>query len=72
MKKLLLAPLLLVGCQLERFAPDQVGMGVARLSARNAGAVLSLINADATCGFESPGVKGAPRINGPQGGEAAG
>ncbi len=42
---------------LEKCAPGQVGNGVARLTMRNVGAVVELINADTACGFEAPDVK---------------
>lgn len=49
------------GCQLERAAPDTVGEGVARLAARDLALLTSIVNDDATCGFESPLVRGSAR-----------
>ncbi len=42
---------------LEKCAPGRVGSGVARLTVRNVGTILDLINSDDRCGFESAGVK---------------
>ena len=50
------------GCQPS--PSDQVAMGVARLTVRNLGAVATLVNKDATCGFESPTVKRAATLSG--------
>ena len=41
---------------LEKCAPGRVGPGVARLTVRNTGAVIQLVNADTRCGFESDAV----------------
>jgi hypothetical protein len=41
------------GCQCEKLFPDKVAMGVARLSARNIGTAISLVNSDTRCGFAS-------------------
>ena len=53
----------------ERCAPGLVGAGVARLSVRNAGAILELVNADEVCGFESNEVKSAVVLDGAIGAE---
>jgi hypothetical protein len=50
-------------------APDAVGTGVARLTVRNVGAMVSLLAADDSCGFAAPAVAGAPTITGEVGGE---
>ena len=42
------------GCQLEQLFPGRVADGVARMTVRNIGNVVSLITEDATCGFASP------------------
>lgn len=42
---------------IEKCAPALVGNGVARLTVRNVGAVVQLINDDDVCGFEAEGVK---------------
>ena len=47
---------------------DAAAMGVARLLVRNTGAVATLINKDATCGFASPSVLAAAEITGTVGG----
>ena len=44
---------------LEKCAPGQVGPGVARLTARNLGAIIQAVNDDANCGFESQTAKDA-------------
>jgi hypothetical protein len=41
------------GCQCEKLFPDKVAMGVARLSVRNIGTAISLVNQDTRCGFAS-------------------
>lgn len=53
---------------LERCAPGRVGPGVARLTVRNVGAVVQLVNDDTRCGFESPDVKYAFTTEGEVGG----
>lgn len=45
-----------LGCQVESLFPTMVGDGAARLTVKNAGALLSVINADRTCGFAAPSV----------------
>lgn len=50
-------------------APDRVAVGVSQLTIRNVGAMVSLVNADTTCGFESDAVKGAAVIDGAIGSE---
>ncbi len=54
---------------LEKCAPGKVGPGVARLTARNMGAMVQLINDDTRCGFESPDVKNNPTLQGVPGSE---
>lgn len=49
-------------------APEAVGEGVARLTVRNVGAMLTLLNADDSCGFQSPAVLSSPVIDGEAGG----
>lgn len=44
------------GCQVESLFPERVADGAARLTVRNAGVLLSVINADTSCGFESEAV----------------
>jgi hypothetical protein len=56
------ALLALSGCP--NCAPDRVGEGVARLTVRNVGAMLSVVNADATCGFASADVLGNAVLQG--------
>jgi hypothetical protein len=56
------------GCQLERFFPDDVGVGVARLTVRNSALLLSAVTDDAVCGFASEGVKAATVVEGELGG----
>ncbi len=51
-----------------KWFPGKVGTGVARLSVRNIGAVVSLISNDTTCGFASEAVLAAPIVEGPVGG----
>lgn len=48
---------------LEKCAPGQVGNGVARLTMRNVGAVVELVNADEVCGFEAAAVKDAFEVD---------
>ena len=50
------------GC-LERLFPDAVAEGVSRLTVRQAGTILSAINADTNCGFASEGVIAAGKSN---------
>ncbi len=52
------------GCQMERFFPEDVAAGVARLSFRNAAIVTSLISDDARCGFASEAVLGSAKLSG--------
>ncbi|MEW5854775.1 MAG: hypothetical protein AB2A00_38720 [Myxococcota bacterium] len=59
----------LMACPPERLFPDRVGMGVARLSVRNAGNVVAILQADTTCGFASPAVLAGVRTSGELGGE---
>jgi hypothetical protein len=42
---------------LEQCAPGRVGKGVGRLTVRNLGAILQLVNSDTVCGFGSEAVK---------------
>lgn len=50
-------------------APQTVGEGVARLTVRNVGAMVSLVSADTACGFAATAVAGAPVIDGAIGSE---
>jgi hypothetical protein len=52
------------GCQLERFFPEQVGPGVARLTVRNVATLVGLINDDTRCGFASDAAKAASIVDG--------
>lgn len=63
--------LLLVATGCAQCAPDRVGPGVARLTIRNVGAMVSLVSADKTCGFASPSVLAAPTVEGAVGGEGS-
>ncbi|HEY4220751.1 MAG TPA: hypothetical protein VGO62_05395, partial [Myxococcota bacterium] len=49
-------------------APDQVGQGVARLTIRNVGAMVSLVAADTACGFASDAVNAGAVATGDVGG----
>jgi len=55
-------------CNLERLFPEDVGNGVARLTVRNAGAIVSLVNEDAECGFANVDVLANPKVRGELGG----
>ncbi len=71
-----LVPLLLAGlggCTscLVRTAPGKVAMGVARLTIRHAGAVVSLADADTRCGFSSDVVKRGIVVQGQPGQQGA-
>ncbi len=57
------------GCQIEKLAPDRVAMGVARLSVRNLGTVISLVSKDTDCGFGSAAATSAATFDGPVGGD---
>lgn len=48
----------------ERCAPGLVGEGVAKLTIRNAGSIIELINEDNVCGFESATVKDGVVVQG--------
>lgn len=48
--------------------PEEVGEGVARLTVRNVGAMLTLLNADQNCGFQSPEVLQGAVVEGQPGG----
>lgn len=48
--------LALTGCQLERFFPEDVGAGAARLTVRNAAILTKLIDGDEGCGFSAESV----------------
>lgn len=54
--------LMVAGCA--ECAPETVGTGVARLTIRNTGAIVTAINADTTCGFGSEAVLTNPTIEG--------
>jgi len=55
------------GCQLERFFPERVGPGVARLTVRNAATLVSLLNEDTRCGFASDAAKASSIVDGATG-----
>lgn len=61
------AVLLATGCA--QCVPGKVGAGVARLTIRNIGTMVSLTNADTSCGFASSAVLGAPTMTGNVGGQ---
>lgn len=65
----LLALVSLAGCP--SCAPGTVAEGVARLTVRNVGAMVSLVNANDTCGFASTAVQSAPVIDGEVGSEGS-
>ena len=50
------------GCNLERSQPGPVAMGVSRLTAVNAAALVSAVNTDTACGFASQEVLANPVI----------
>lgn len=52
------------GCQVESLFPERVGDGAARLTVRNAGVLLSVINSDTTCGFASDSVADGYTVEG--------
>lgn len=54
----------LAGCQVERFFPDRVGAGAARLTVRNAAVLAKIVDDDTTCGFSSPEGKAAFVVDG--------
>ena len=56
------------GFQIERYFPDMVGVGVARLTVRNAAKLTGYIADDRACGFESEAVKESYLIEGEVGG----
>lgn len=68
---LLSCALLVVAAGCAQCAPDRVGPGVARLTVRNVGAIVSLANADTTCGFASEAVLGSPSVEGEIGSEGS-
>jgi len=53
----------LAGCA-QLCAPDRVAMGVAQLTVRDVGAILTILNGDQNCGFASAGVLDNPTITG--------
>lgn len=55
---------LLAGCQVESLFPEKVGDGAARLTVKNAGVLLSVVNANADCGFAAPEVIGGYEVEG--------
>jgi hypothetical protein len=57
------------GCQCEKLFPDEVAMGVARLSVRNIGTAISLISKDTRCGFASGAAISHATVSGTIGGE---
>lgn len=62
-----LAALTMAGCP--SCAPQTVAEGVARLTVRNVGAMVSLVNANDQCGFASTAVLSAPTVDGAVGSE---
>ncbi|MEW5850345.1 MAG: hypothetical protein AB2A00_16265 [Myxococcota bacterium] len=58
-----------LGCTPQRLFPDKVGMGVARLTVRNVGNLVSLIEADTRCGFSSEAVRAEREEEGQLGGQ---
>ncbi|MCC7074335.1 MAG: hypothetical protein IT383_23720 [Deltaproteobacteria bacterium] len=50
-------------------APQTVGEGVARLTVRNVGAIVTLVNGNSDCGFAATAVLGSPTISGAVGSE---
>lgn len=52
------------GCQVESLFPEKVGDGAARLTVRNAGVLLSVINSNVECGFAAPSVIGDFTVEG--------
>jgi hypothetical protein len=63
---LLLALAALTGCP--ECAPERVGEGIARLTVRNVGAMVTLVNDDRRCGFASQDVLSNARFEGEPGG----
>lgn len=61
--------LALAACRVETLFPDDVAAGVARLTVRNAGTLVSLLERDETCGFANAGVRGSPVVEGEPGRE---
>ncbi len=57
------------GCQLEQLFPEKVADGVARLTIRNAGNIVSLITDNAACGFASEMAKASRQTIGDMGKE---
>lgn len=57
----------LAGCP--SCAPQTVGEGVARLTVRNVGAMVTLVSANTDCGFGATSVLGSPTISGAVGSE---
>ena len=68
---LLCAAALLVATGCAQCAPDRVGPGVARLTVRDVGAMVTMLNADTTCGFGSQAVLSAPTMTGTVGGQGS-
>lgn len=56
--------LLAVATGCPQCAPDRVGPGVAQLTIRNVGSMVSLVNSNAVCGFASPAVLSSPVVEG--------
>ena len=52
-------------------APDRVAAGVAPLTIRNVGAMVTLVNADTSCGFKSDDVLANPSVSGAVGSEGS-
>ena len=59
------------GCQLEKLFPEKVADGVARLTIRNAGNIVSLITDNAACGFASEAAKASRQTIGEMGKEGS-
>ncbi|MBN2360087.1 MAG: hypothetical protein JXR83_11595 [Deltaproteobacteria bacterium] len=59
------------GCPVEQLFPDQVAMGVARLSARNLATLVSAISNDRRCGFASDVVQRNAALDGTVGHDGA-
>lgn len=67
MARYLTLALFFTACQVESCKSQDVGIGVARLTVRNAGAVTKLIDRDARCGFASEAVLANPKLEGTSG-----
>ncbi len=63
--------LLAVATGCPQCAPDRVGPGVAQLTVRNVGSMVSLVNSNSECGFASPAVLSSPVVEGTVGSSGA-